>query len=88
MQGQERVSAVLLVSNYQQEPLCYMRLAPLRRDMDKKELLEKAGGVTALAKLLGIRPAAIYQWDAIPQARIWQLKAMKPEWFAVENNDV
>lgn len=56
--------------------------------MDKKELIEKAGGVTALAKLLGIRPAAIYQWDAIPQARIWQLKAMRPEWFAVEPSDV
>ena len=56
--------------------------------MDKKELIEKAGGVTALAKLLGIRPAAIYQWDAIPQARIWQLKAMRPEWFTEDKEPV
>ena len=49
--------------------------------MDKKELIQKAGGVTALAKLLGIKPPAIYQWKAIPQLRLLQLKELRPEWF-------
>lgn len=50
--------------------------------MDKKELIEKAGGVTALAKLLGIKPPAIYQWKKVPQLRLLQLKELRPEWFA------
>ena len=49
--------------------------------MDKKELIEKAGGVTALAKLLNIKPPAIYQWKAVPQLRLLQLKELRPEWF-------
>lgn len=59
-----------------------MRLAPPRRDMDKKDLIEKAGGVTALAKLLNIKPPAIYQWKKVPELRMLQLKEMRPEWFA------
>ncbi len=50
--------------------------------MDKKELIKKAGGVTALAKLLHISPPAVYQWKAVPQLRLLQLKEMRPEWFA------
>ena len=50
--------------------------------MDKKELIEKAGGVTALAKLLNIKPPAIYQWKKVPELRMLQLKEMRPEWFA------
>jgi DNA-binding transcriptional regulator YdaS (Cro superfamily) len=50
--------------------------------MDKKQAIEKAGTAMALAKLLGITRQAISQWgDAIPTARVWQLKALKPEWF-------
>lgn len=49
--------------------------------MDKKELIEKAGGVTALAKLLNIKPPAIYQWKKVPQLRLLQLKELRPEWF-------
>ncbi len=60
-----------------------MRLAPLRTNMTPQELAKKAGGVTALARLLGISPPAIYQWKTIPQARLWQLKALKPEWFPI-----
>lgn len=49
--------------------------------MTPQELARKAGGVTALAKLLGITRPAIYQWKTVPQARMWQLMALKPEWF-------
>lgn len=48
-----------------------------------QELAQKAGGVRELAKLLNISPPAIYQWKTVPQARLWQIKAMKPEWFQV-----
>ena len=53
--------------------------------MDKKQLIEKAGNQKALAQLLGISQAAISQWKTVPEARIWQLKAMKPEWFEAQS---
>lgn len=50
--------------------------------MEKKRAIELAGGVTALAKILGIAPAAVSQWGhTIPDARVWQLKVIRPEWF-------
>lgn len=52
------------------------------RRMDKKQAIEKAGSAMALAKLLGITRQAISQWgDALPPARLWQLKALRPKWF-------
>jgi DNA-binding transcriptional regulator YdaS (Cro superfamily) len=50
--------------------------------MNKGKAIELAGSVAELAALLGIQREAIYQWgDVIPQARLWQLKALRPEWF-------
>ena len=50
--------------------------------MDKQTAIEKAGSVTELAKLLGIKREAIYQWGTqVPKARVWQLKILRPEWF-------
>jgi len=50
--------------------------------MDKAQAIKKAGTAMALAKLLGITRQAISQWgDEIPQARLWQLKALRPGWF-------
>lgn len=50
--------------------------------MDKETAIKLAGGIPALARLLGILPEAIYQWKkGIPQTRIWQLQVLKPEWF-------
>ena len=54
-------------------------------EMDKKQLIEKAGNQKALAQLLGISQAAISRWKTVPEARIWQLKAMKPEWFEAQS---
>ena len=53
--------------------------------MDKKQLIEKAGSQVALARLLGVSQAAISQWKGVPEGRLWQLKAIKPEWFSVES---
>jgi len=50
--------------------------------MSKDYAVYKAGGVLQLAKMLGISRAAIYQWGKdVPQARVWQLRALRPEWF-------
>ena len=50
--------------------------------MTKEEAIKRAGGKSALARLLGITPAAISQWGLdVPIIRIWQLKTIKPEWF-------
>jgi len=50
--------------------------------MDTQQAIEKAGSAMALAKLLGITRQAISQWGKeLPQARLWQLKALKPSWF-------
>lgn len=51
--------------------------------MNKATLIQLAGNQKTLANLLGISQAAISQWgDNVPQNRVWQLKVIKPEWFA------
>lgn len=51
-------------------------------NMDKAQAIQKAGSAMALAKLLGITRQAISQWGKeLPQARLWQLKALRPKWF-------
>lgn len=54
--------------------------------MNKKDAIKKAGGSGKLAKLLGISPGAVSLWvdDVIPDARIWQLKCIRPGWFRKE----
>lgn len=50
--------------------------------MTKEEAIKRAGGKSALARLLGVTPAAISQWgEDVPIMRIWQLKTLRPEWF-------
>ena len=49
--------------------------------MTKQDLIKLAGSQVELAKLLGISQPAISAWKEIPQARIWQLKLLKPKWF-------
>jgi DNA-binding transcriptional regulator YdaS (Cro superfamily) len=49
--------------------------------MDKNKFIALAGSQSELAKLLGIKQPAVAQWKAVPIARIWQLKLLKPEWF-------
>lgn len=51
--------------------------------MDTKTAISLAGSNKELAALLGISPGAVSQWGArIPQARLWQLQLLRPEWFA------
>jgi DNA-binding transcriptional regulator YdaS (Cro superfamily) len=57
--------------------------------MKTKQAIQLAGSVIKLATLLGISRMAIYQWgEDVPQARLWQMKVIKPEWFATETESV
>ena len=50
--------------------------------MTTQTAIEKAGSIKQLADLLGISRPAISQWgEQVPQMRVYQLKALKPEWF-------
>jgi hypothetical protein len=49
--------------------------------MTKDQAIALAGTSMALAKMLGIQRQAVSQWTEIPQARLWQLKVLRPEWF-------
>jgi transcriptional repressor of cell division inhibition gene dicB len=62
--------------------VAFWRKLAYHANMDTQQAIEKAGSAMALAKLLGITRQAISQWgDTVPQARLWQLKALKPSWF-------
>lgn len=51
-------------------------------EMKTKRALELAGGTVKLAQVLGITQGAVSQWgENIPQAREWQLRLIRPEWF-------
>jgi DNA-binding transcriptional regulator YdaS (Cro superfamily) len=49
--------------------------------MTKEQAITLAGSQAKLAALLEISDAAISQWTEIPEARIWQLKLLRPGWF-------
>jgi len=49
--------------------------------MTKEQAIIYAGNQAKLAKILGITRMAVNRWKEIPQARIWQLQLLHPEWF-------
>jgi predicted transcriptional regulator len=49
--------------------------------MTKEDAIKLAGTQQKLADILGIYQGAVSQWKTIPEARIWQLKVLKPKWF-------
>ena len=49
--------------------------------MNKEKFIALAGSQEKLAELLEISQAAVSQWKVVPQARIWQLKLLRPHWF-------
>lgn len=58
--------------------------------MKTDDAIRLAGGAAKdLADLLGITPSAISQWgETVPQAREWQLRAIRPEWFKAQAKQV
>jgi hypothetical protein len=50
--------------------------------VSKEFAIYKAGSAQKLSVLLGVTPSTISRWGKdVPQARVWQLKALRPEWF-------
>jgi hypothetical protein len=50
--------------------------------MKKSDAIKRAGSAANLARILRIHRNAITQWgENLPDARVWQLKAIRPEWF-------
>jgi hypothetical protein len=50
--------------------------------MDTATAIKLAGTQSALARLLGITQAAVAQWGvSVPEARVWQMKVLRPDWF-------
>lgn len=50
--------------------------------MKTQDAIQRAGGTGKLARLIGVTPAAVSQWpEDVPQAREWQLRLIRPEWF-------
>lgn len=55
--------------------------------MKTEHAIRHAGSPKGLADLLEITPSAISQWgDDVPQAREWQLRVLRPEWFEPSPN--
>ncbi len=48
-----------------------------------QECIDKAGGVNALAQLLGVTRQAVQQFrvKGLPPRRLLQLMELRPEWF-------
>lgn len=56
--------------------------------MKTLEAIRKAKTAAALAEILGITPGAVSQWgDEVPEARVWQLRVLRPEWFKTGKAD-
>ncbi len=43
--------------------------------------IEKAGSRAALGRILGVSRSAVTQWRKLPNKRLAQLQASRPEWF-------
>lgn len=52
--------------------------------MDKHKFIALAGSQSELARILGIKQPSVAQWKTVPQARIWQLQLLRPEWFSTK----
>lgn len=58
-------------------------IAGMRTHIEAQEAIDKAQGITALAKVLGVKRQAVQQYrkNGIPPERILQLMRDRPEWF-------
>ena len=50
--------------------------------MNKSTAIKLAGSATALAGLLKISRQAVEKWEKLPPLRVYQLRELRPEWFA------
>ena len=55
--------------------------------MKTADAIKKADGLGQLAAIFGITKSAISQWpEDLPQAREYELKVKRPEWFKTETD--
>ena len=54
--------------------------------MEKAHAIAHFGSVSALAEALGIAPAAISQWDAVPELRQYQLQVITAGKLVAKSN--
>ena len=55
--------------------------------MKKDHAIKRAGTITELARILGVKTQAISQWKAdVPKMRVYQLQVLRPEWFTGRRN--
>ena len=51
--------------------------------MKTQDAIDRMGSAKALGDLLEITASAISQWgEDVPETRVWQLRVLRPEWFA------
>ena len=46
-----------------------------------QDAIAKAGSKAMLSRILGVTRAAVTQWRKLPDKRLAQLQASRPEWF-------
>ena len=64
--------------------LSVLSYSAMEAQLTKAEAIRLAKGVKSLARIFGISSSAVSQWGAaLPSARIWQLRCLRPEWFMV-----
>jgi len=51
-------------------------------DNGLQDAITRAGSKSSLARMLGITRAAVSHWTKLPGGRLYQLKVIRPEWFA------
>ena len=50
--------------------------------MRTNEAIKRAGSKAALAKILGVTRGAVSNFgEYLPEARVWQLRVIRPMWF-------
>ena len=50
--------------------------------MTKTQAVRAAGSPANLAAIVGVTPTAVYSWpEQLPDARVQQLRLLRPEWF-------
>ncbi len=51
-----------------------MARTPRHRDQGLSEAIRVAGGIGALAKICGIAPQAVSQWESVPTGRVLMIE--------------
>ena len=80
---QRRLQALSLITLKRSQVLLRQARLTYTHAMNKATAIKRAGSITALASLLNIKRQAVSKWpEEVPPLRVYQLKELRPEWFA------